>query len=97
MKIENYREQPQSVYFLALFDVYLEKIGLTFKNLKLCVSKKGIHFLGYPSYAEDQEDGSKKWFPYYSFSSEKKKDFEEKIFQELQSLVRGPIIRGRSP
>lgn len=96
MKIENYREQGPGSYFVALFDVYLDKAHLRLRNMKLCVSKKGIHFLGYPSFGVEGEDKEKKqWTPYFEFSDEKKKDFEDTVFEELGPFVRGPINRFR--
>jgi len=54
MKIENYREQSPGSYAVGIFDVYLDKMQLRLRNLKLCVSKKGTHFLGYPSFSIEE-------------------------------------------
>ncbi len=94
MKIENYREQAPGGYAVALFDVYIPAWQLTFRNLKLCMSKKGKHFIGYPSFSvEDDMSGDKKWTQYFDFSPEKKKEFENKIFEEIGVFVKGPICR----
>ena len=94
MKIENYREQPPGGYAIALFDVYIPQWQLTFRNLKFCQSKKGTHFLGYPAFSiEDDMTGEKKWINFFDFSSEKKKDFEAKVFEELGAFLKGPIKR----
>lgn len=94
MKIINYEEQPAGGYCIGIFDVYLENIHLNLRKMKICISKNGTHFLGYPS-AAVQEVGSeqKSWIPFFEFSAEKKKEFEDKVFEELGSLMKGPIIR----
>lgn len=92
MKIENFRELPPGGYAIALFDVYLEGLHLTLRNLKLCVSKKGHHFVGYPSFpGEEDVMGKKSWTQYFEFSKEKKIEFEKKILEELGPYVKGPI------
>ena len=94
MKIENYEEQPAGGYCLGIFDVYLENMHLTFRKMKICISKQGTHFLGYPSMpAPDDGSGNKVWIPFYEFSSEKKKEFEDKVYQELGTIIKGPIVR----
>lgn len=96
MKIENYREEPSSnLYTVALFDLYLPNIGLTFQNLKLNKAKKGHHYISFPSFmhSEDPETGRKIFKPYYFFSDEKQKEFERKIMDELSYLVKGGIVR----
>jgi len=96
MKIQNYEEQPSGGYCIGIFDVYLENMHLTFRKMKICVNKSGTHFLGYPSMPDphsEMEGGQKVWIPFYEFSSEKKKEFEEKVFEQLGSLVKGPIVR----
>lgn len=94
IKIENYRECPEGEKHLAFFDLYLPKITLTFRNLKLVKAKNGNHFISYPSFVESEDALGKKIFAkYFEFSSEKQKEFEEQIFQELAPFVRGPIQR----
>lgn len=94
MKITNYEEQPAGGYCIGIFDVYLENMQLTFRKMKICVNKSGTHFLGYPSIpAADDGTGNKVWIPFYEFSNEKKREFEERLFQELGSFVKGPIMR----
>ncbi len=96
MKILNYDEQPEGGYCIGIFDVYLEHMHLTFRKMKICINKNGNHFLGYPSMPDPKSDPNstqKVWIPFYEFSNEKKREFEEAVFQELGSLVKGPIIR----
>lgn len=94
MKIMNYEEQPAGGYCLGMFDVCLENMNLIFRKMKLCMNKSGTHFLGYPSMpGPENETGNKVWIPFYEFSSEKKKEFEDKLFQELGSFIKGPIVR----
>lgn len=83
MRIENYREQPVKGSVVAMFDVYLDKIGLSLRNLKLVNSKKGHRFIAYPSFAIEHPGEEKKWTPYFAFSEERKKEFEAKLLQEL--------------
>lgn len=92
MKIENYRELPPGGYAVAMFDVYLDGIQLTLRNLKLCLSKKGHHFVGYPSFGVENDPGSPKtWVQYFEFSKEKKIEFDKKIMEELGPYVKGPL------
>ena len=93
MKIENYREGPQGQNVVGIFDVYLDKSTETKRNIKLIKSKKGTHFLSFPSFSEEMEDGSKTWHKFYEFSSEKQKEFENAILDELTPYVRGGIVR----
>lgn len=88
MQIENYREQPTGNYAVALFDIYLPNVQITLRNLKLCMSKKGSHFIGYPSFKVED-----KWEQFYGFSEEKKKEFENAVFTEIGPFVKGGIIR----
>ena len=96
IKIENYREQPPGTYLVALFDIYLPNTQLTIRQLKLCVSKRGVHFLGFPSFSSDEMDheGKKIWTPYFSFSKEYEKKFEQSVFDAIGPFVKGPINRG---
>lgn len=94
MEIHNYREQAPGGWFVGLFDVYLPKVQLTFKNLKLCVSKQGKHFIGYPSFSEESDiDGKKKWIPFFEFSQERKKEFENGVMEAIGPFVKGGIVR----
>lgn len=92
MRIENYREQPSGKSLQAVFDVYLEGICLTLRSLKVCLNKNGKHFIGYPSFTVDMGE-EKKWVHYFEFSKEKRKEFEQKLWEELANFMRGPIYR----
>lgn len=83
MRIENYREQNPASNIIAFFDIYFDKMGMTLHNLKIIRSKKGNTFIAYPSYGVEDEMGQKKFFPYFSFSEERKRDFEAKVYELL--------------
>lgn len=91
IKIENYREQNGEKNIVAIFDVYLPKSTEIKRNIKLIRSQKGHHFLSYPSFSIEQDDGQKIWQKFYEFSQEKQKEFDALILQELGSLVKGGI------
>ena len=94
MNVENYREQSPNEKFIALFDLYLPKIALTFRNLKLCKNKYGKHFIGYPSFLVHEDESGKKIFGKYAeFSKERQKAFEDEIFNALAPFVKEPISR----
>ena len=94
MKIQNFDEQKEAGYCLGIFDVYLENMQLNLRRMKICISKNGTHFLGYPSSpAPDNGSDKKVWIPFFEFSPEKKREFEDKVFEELGSLLKGPIVR----
>lgn len=95
MNVENYQEELPGGFIVATFDVYLEGMKLTLRKLKLCVSKKGNHFIGYPNFCVEKVPGDKKWIPYFDFSAEKKKEFENAVWDELMPLIKGPIRRSQ--
>lgn len=89
MRIENYRESNPSAKELAIFDIYLEKTGMTLHNWKIVRKKMGGWFIAAPSFAKDKEDGTKAWLPYISFSGERKNEFYDMLMDLVKPLVRG--------
>lgn len=95
MKIENWKDAPQDAKFIASFDVYLPNSTMTLRNLKLAIAKTGRHYFQWPSFCVEDGMGNKKWVPYYEFSQEKKREFEEKLKQEIIPLMNGPWFDGK--
>lgn len=92
IRIENYREMPPTEKHVAIFDVYLTKIGLLFRNLKLVKGKNGSEFLSYPSFMESEDEfGKKKFTRYFEFSEEKTKEFENQVCQELEPFLKRKV------
>lgn len=88
MEIVNYEEQPPGGFCLAIFTVYLPAAQLLIHKVRLNRSKKGHLFIGIPSFAVDQPDGSKKWHPILEWSAEKGKDFNEKVLKALEPFLK---------
>jgi hypothetical protein len=86
MRIENYREQPAASREVARFDIYLENMGMTFKEWRIIRKKAGGWFISAPSFCIERE-GQKTWHEYISFSEARKKEF----FDKLMDLVKGMI------
>lgn len=95
IKIENYDEQPPGSNAVAVFDIYDSKDTRTSRRIKLCISKNGRHFIGWPSYvsSEDSSTGKKNFSKYSELCEEKQREVEDQIFAELAPFVRGPIQR----
>jgi hypothetical protein len=89
MQIENYREQNESVKYLALFDIYLPYWHMTLHNWKLWKGKRGYYATG-PSYCVEkklQHGPEREFHPYISFSKEKGKEFQESILKALEPHI----------
>lgn len=93
MEIKNYREQPPGSNIVAIFDLYSPKTTETRRQIKLMKSKAGSHFLSFPSFSIEDEQGKKNWHAYSEFAAEKQKEFCEAIFEALLPFVRGGIVR----
>ena len=93
IRIENYREQPAGTNVVAYFDVYFPKSTEIKRNIKLIKSKQGTHFLSYPSFSIENDNGEKVWNKFYEFSPEKQKELDNLILDEISSLVKGGIVR----
>lgn len=92
MKILNYKVEVGQ-WYLATFDVYLEKAGLTFRKLKLCKSKKGHNYIKPPEFKG--EDG--KYIPYFQFEPDRMREFlievGEQLIKEASEFSNAPTIR----
>lgn len=88
MEIINYRDGLASDKFAAKFDVYCPNMQVTYRNLKLIQSKKGHHFISFPSFCEESDSGEKKYTPYIEFSKERGIKFQNEVMQLLQEFKR---------
>lgn len=86
MEILNYRDVIDKPSVIAEFDVYIPALHLTLYNLKLIRTKKGHTFPAAPCYGKDL-GGKKQFYPYWSFSDEKKKQFDEELMRLLKPFT----------
>lgn len=94
IRIENYREANPADKHLAIFDVYLPKISLVFRNMKLVKAKSGKEFLSYPSFVVSEDEYGKKTFAKtFEFSEEKTKEFETQVYEELTPFLGRSVNR----
>jgi len=90
IEIENYREQPPVGNLIAIFDIYLPKEKVRYRNLKLIRGKRG-DFVALPSFvASTDEDGRKNFSPYIEFEKEKQKMFFDEILAEITIFTKSP-------
>lgn len=87
MKIENFREEAQGSFAVAIFDVYWPEARLTFRNLRLGRSKKGHHFVSFPSFKVERGE-KPEYVAYFQFSDEKQREFLNKVRTELEPFIR---------
>ena len=90
MKILNYRRQPQGSFNLALFDVYIPALDVTWHNFRLVQSKKGHKFVQSAAFGVDGPDGKKIWKPIISFGEHRGKEFNQQCLKLLQEFENGP-------
>lgn len=88
MEVINYREQPRGSSIVAIFDVVLPKMGVTFANFKLIRSKKGAFFPVGPSYSEDAGLGKRNYHPYIRFTEERGVEFNKTLMGLLEPMIK---------
>jgi len=86
LEILNFRDTIDRPNILAEFDIYIASIHLTLFKMKLVKTKTGKIFPNAPAYMVEVA-GAKKFFPYYSFSEEKQREFNEKIMELLKPFL----------
>jgi len=88
MEILNWVDIPNHNFHIAEFTVYLPAYDLSLHKIKLCKSKKGGHFIGYPNFCgETDENGKKKWHPFIVFGEKRKKDFEGQVLDLIKPFL----------
>ena len=87
MKILNFQDVIGNPSVVCEFDVYLDA-GITFHRCKLICTKKGAKYVSLPNYCIKSDDGTKKFYPYISFSENKGKEFQTKVMQELEPFLK---------
>jgi hypothetical protein len=96
IEIHNLRQECElNPTTVAIFEVYLPKSQLTMRNVKLNKSKKGTHYIAWPSYVASTCEATQKknFLPYVSFSHDRQKELEEKILDVLESMIAGALVR----
>jgi hypothetical protein len=90
MKIENYAEANPADKYVAEFSVYLPAIGITIHKFRVLRGKKGGFYFVYPSYGKPtvHPEEKRQYFPYFEFTSERKKEFDAKVNELLKEFVR---------
>jgi hypothetical protein len=87
MKIENYREQPQTSREIARFDVYLDAINLTLREFRIVRKKDGKGwFIAAPAFKKTQGDKDT-WIPYFEWSEAKSKMFFDKLHELVKQVI----------
>lgn len=89
MEILNYREQSPTGNVVAIFDLTIPALGMTFRNWKLLRSKNGHLFPVSPSFSYEDEQGQKKWASLIEVSEKRKSDFNKAVLEALQPYLRG--------
>lgn len=87
IEIENYREQSPQGSVQAMFDIYLPKMQLRFRNYRLIRTKKGAKFISSPSFKQE-EDGKDAYIPYIEFSKERNDEFVKQVMEQLKNFER---------
>jgi hypothetical protein len=90
MEILNYCEQPSNGSIAAIFSLTIPALGMTFHKVKLIRTKKGGLMIAFPSYSEEQADGTKKWLSLIELSDARKTEFNKKVMEALNPFLRGP-------
>jgi DNA-binding cell septation regulator SpoVG len=93
LEIQNWRTDKTGTC-IALFDVYLPKLDEFKRGLRLLKSKRGHHFIGFPSSKTTDHMGKDVWVPYNHYGPDRQSKFIEAIFEAIGPLVDGPIHRG---
>lgn len=99
MEIQNWRDGTYTSNVIGIFDIYLgSKWGITYKNFRLTLTKKGYPLLAFPSFCVDCEDGKKVWIPYIEMNLEKKEAFTKEVMDLVKPFAqkRMDIHRGAS-
>lgn len=74
---------------IATFDVFAPKMQMTFRNIKLILTKKGHHFVSFPSFVVGESFSDKKTYEkYYFFHGDLQKQFEAEILKLLEPYLK---------
>lgn len=93
VEIHNFKDENGPNGLTATFELYLPNIQLTFKNLKLIISKTGKYFVRTPSFVAGEDFGGKKDFQrVWSFPKEKEEELAKQIEEALQVYKPGITI-----
>jgi len=90
MEILNWRDIVGKPSVAGEFDLYVPEWQMTIFNLKAIRTKKGTCFAALPAFAKEQDDGTKKFFPYISFSKERQDKFNATVNGLLTPFIRAP-------
>lgn len=89
MEILNYREKSASGNIVAIFDLTIPALGMTFRNWKVLRTKNGGMFPVSPSYSYEGENGEKKWGSLIEVNEKRKADFNKAVMDAIQPFLRG--------
>lgn len=87
MEILNWRDVVGKPSVVGEFDLYIPEWQLTIFNFKAIRTKKGNCFAAAPAYAKDH-DGTKKFYPYFSFSKERQEKFNQAVNELLTPYIK---------
>ncbi len=86
VEIKNYRAINEGTV-KGEFGIFLPKIGLLIRRLRLLENEKG-QWLGFPSFSFEK-DGQKKWCPFFQFMDpEHDKKLKESILSALEPFLK---------
>lgn len=87
MEVLNYREQSPSGNVVAIFDLTIPALGMTFRNWKLLRGKNGKLFPASPSFSYEQE-GAKKWGSLIEINEKRRGDFHKAVMEALKPYLK---------
>jgi len=88
MEVLNYREQAASGSIVAIFDLVIPALGMTFRNWKLLRGKNGRCFPASPSYSYQDEAGEKKWGALIEINEKRRSDFHRAVMEALKPYLK---------
>lgn len=93
LEIKDFETVTDGTNTVAKFNVYLPNIREIKRNFKIVKTAKGGHFLSLPSYlSHTTDEGKKIWLKYDEYSSDKQKEFEKMIKEELKNFCEFSLL-----
>lgn len=87
MEIHNWEDGPQGGNIFGVFTVYIPALGLSLHKVKAVKTKKGGVFIAFPSFSKEDNLGQKTWYPYFSFSEARSKDFQIACLEAIEPFL----------
>ena len=81
MRIADWKDGAQGTNIIGEFCLFDDKTGFFMNFLKIIRSKKGSLFLAMPNKGIKDEMGQTTWVPYYGYSEQRSRSFQEKVLE----------------